>query len=159
MRKYCTFRYCQSPFDWLFLCHEFYANFCFPVYPVVWFHYVDEAQCGPWSSEASWSESTLFSPKKMVLSFEKIFAMWTFITIENVNTINKHRSKIVRNRVFDCHLSPVWRQMAIENTVTSDFFFYLHSSIVKNLFDCRLSGAFIEYHIRFFFVAYLPFST
>ena len=23
--------------------------------------------------------------------------------------------------VFDCHLSPDWRQMAIENTVSSDF--------------------------------------
>ena len=29
------------------------------------------------------------------------------------------RSKIVRNRVFDCHLSPNWRQIAIENTVSS----------------------------------------
>ena len=29
--------------------------------------------------------------------------------------------KIVRNSVFDCHLSPGWRQMAIENTVSSDF--------------------------------------
>ena len=36
--------------------------------------------------------------------------------------IDKCRSKIVRNRVFDCHLSPNWRQMAIKNTVSSDFF-------------------------------------
>ena len=29
--------------------------------------------------------------------------------------------KNVRNRIFDCHLSPVWRPMTIENTVSSDF--------------------------------------
>ena len=57
--------------------------------------------------------------------------------IENVNTIDAVRSKIVRNRVFDCHLSPDWRQMAIDNTVSSDF--DPCSSIVKSVFDCRLS--------------------
>ena len=30
-------------------------------------------------------------------------------------------SKITRNSVFDCHLSPIRRQMAIENSV-SDYF-------------------------------------
>ena len=40
---------------------------------------------------------------------------------ENVNTIDKRRSKIVRNRVFDCHLSPDWRQMAIEKNISNDF--------------------------------------
>ena len=29
--------------------------------------------------------------------------------------------KIATNRFFDGHLSPEWRQMAIENTVSSDF--------------------------------------
>ena len=29
--------------------------------------------------------------------------------------------KNLRNRVFDCHLSSDWRQMAIKNTVSSDF--------------------------------------
>ena len=28
---------------------------------------------------------------------------------------------IVRNRVFDYHLWPGWQQMAIENTVSSDY--------------------------------------
>ena len=28
----------------------------------------------------------------------------------------------IRNRVFDWHLSPDWLQMAIENTVSNDFF-------------------------------------
>ena len=30
-------------------------------------------------------------------------------------TIDEQGSKIVRNSVFDCHLSPVGRQLAIEN--------------------------------------------
>ena len=42
--------------------------------------------------------------------------------IKNVN-IDQHRSKIVRNRVFHCHLSLDWRQMAIENTVSIDFLY------------------------------------
>ena len=29
--------------------------------------------------------------------------------------------KIVSNRVLDCYLSPDWRQMAIENTVSNEF--------------------------------------
>ena len=37
-----------------------------------------------------------------------------------LSTIDKHGSKIDRNSVFDCHLSPVGRQMAIENTVSID---------------------------------------
>ena len=36
---------------------------------------------------------------------------------------------MARNNVFVCHLSPVGRQMAIENSVSNDFF-YLRSSIV-----------------------------
>ena len=48
--------------------------------------------------------------------------------------------KIVRNRVVDCHLSPGWRQIAIENTVSHGFF-YPRSSIVKSVVDCRLPGA------------------
>ena len=48
--------------------------------------------------------------------------------MENGNTIDEHRSIIVINIVFDCHLSPDerqmaspdWRQMAIEITVSSE---------------------------------------
>ena len=36
-------------------------------------------------------------------------------------TIGECGSKIASNSVFDCHLSPVGRQMAIENYVSSDF--------------------------------------
>ena len=41
--------------------------------------------------------------------------------IKNVNTIDECRSKTVRNIVFDCRWSPDWRQMTIENTVSSEF--------------------------------------
>ena len=41
--------------------------------------------------------------------------------MENVNTIDKHRQKIVKNRVLDCHLLPDCPQMTFENTVFSIF--------------------------------------
>ena len=43
------------------------------------------------------------------------------VPIENVNTIDESRSKVARTslRVFGCDLSPI--EMAIENTVSSDF--------------------------------------
>ena len=47
---------------------------------------------------------------------------------KTLSTIDERESNIDRNSVFDSHLSPVWRQMAIENTVSIDF--YLCSSIV-----------------------------
>ena len=43
-------------------------------------------------------------------------------------TVELRGSKITRNCVFDCHLSPYGRQMAIENSVSDDF--HLRSSIV-----------------------------
>ena len=59
------------------------------------------------------------------------------ITPDSVdNTIDERRSKIVRNRVLDCHLSPVG------NTVSSDF--DPRSSIVKSVFECRLSDVIIS---------------
>ena len=50
-------------------------------------------------------------------------------------TIDERGSKIARNSVFDCHLSPVGRQMAIEKSVSNDFI-YVFDSI--NVLDCRL---------------------
>ena len=44
---------------------------------------------------------------------------------KRLSTIDELGSKIVRNRVFNWHLSPHWRQMAIKNTVS---------------IDCRLPG-------------------
>ena len=52
-------------------------------------------------------------------------------------TVSERRSKIARNSVFDCHLSPVGRQMAIKNSV-SNFFIYVRRSI--NVYDCLISG-------------------
>ena len=49
---------------------------------------------------------------------------------------------IARNSVFDCQLSPVGRQMAIENSVQNDLRLTFVDSI--NVFDCRLSEVFIE---------------
>ena len=53
-------------------------------------------------------------------------------------TIDEPGSKIARNSVFDCHLSPNWRQMAIENSVSNDFLSPFVDCI--NVFDCRLPG-------------------
>ena len=53
-------------------------------------------------------------------------------------TIDKCGSKIARNSVFDCHLSPFGRQMAIENSVSNNILStFVDSTIV---FDCRLSS-------------------
>ena len=48
---------------------------------------------------------------------------------------------MVRKSVFDCQLSPVGRQIAIENSVFN--YFDLRSSI--GIFDCRLSGVRLKY--------------
>ena len=57
-----------------------------------------------------------------ILTMRELNSSHTGLTaIENVNTIDERGSKIVRNSVFDCHLSPDWRQMAIENIISSDF--------------------------------------
>ena len=45
--------------------------------------------------------------------------------IEMLLTIDERGSKIARNSVFDCHLSPVGRQKAIENSVSKDFLIYV----------------------------------
>ena len=36
-------------------------------------------------------------------------------------TIDERGLNIARNSVFDCHLSPVGRQMTIKNSATNDF--------------------------------------
>ena len=52
-------------------------------------------------------------------------------------TIDERLSKIPRNRVFNCHLSPVGRVMAINNSVYDSFWFMF---VDINVFDCCLSG-------------------
>ena len=49
-------------------------------------------------------------------------------------SINECGSIIARNSVSDCHLSPVWRQMAIENSDSNDFLSTFVDSI--NVFEC-----------------------
>ena len=53
-------------------------------------------------------------------------------------TIDERGSIIARNNVFDYHLSPVGRQMAIKTSVSNDCFLstFVDSIIV---FDCLLS--------------------
>ena len=48
-----------------------------------------------------------------------------YAAIENVYTIDKHRSKIVRNRVFDCHLYPDSKLFLV--AVVLDRFCYVFS--------------------------------
>ena len=48
----------------------------------------------------------------------------------NANTIDKRASKLARNSVFNYFLSPDWRQMAINNSV-SDFFLNLNFFLVR----------------------------
>ena len=55
-----------------------------------------------------------------------------------LSTIDERGSKIDRNSLFGSHLSPVWRQMAIINTVSIDFLSTFLDSI--GIFDCRLHG-------------------
>ena len=50
--------------------------------------------------------------------------------------------EIVRNRVFDCCLSPDWLQRTIETLFQA--ICYPRSSIVKSVFDCCLSGVIQE---------------
>ena len=53
-------------------------------------------------------------------------------------TIDERGSKITRNSVFNCHLSPVGWQMAIKNSVSNDFWsMFIHSI---NVFECDHVG-------------------
>ena len=53
---------------------------------------------------------------------------WVGGNQKRLTTIDERGSKIARNSVFDCHLSHDRRQIAIENSVSNDF--YLRSSII-----------------------------
>ena len=57
-------------------------------------------------------------------------------------TIDERGSEIDRYSVYDCHLSPIGRQMAVENSVSNDF---LSSFVARiNVFDCRLPGVLLD---------------
>ena len=57
---------------------------------------------------------------------------------KRLSTMDEHISKNNRSSVFDCHLSPVWRQMEIKNSVYNDFRSTFLNSI--GIFDCCLPG-------------------
>ena len=63
------------------------------------------------------------------------------MAIENVNTIGEWRSKIVRNRVFDCHLSPNADKWQLKTLLLA--IFYPCLPIVNSVFDFRLSGVYL----------------
>ena len=42
----------------------------------------------------------------------------------------------MRNKVFDCHLSPDWRQMTIENTLSREF--GSHLTVKRQLVACLI---------------------
>ena len=81
-------------------------------------------------------------------SDSKNIESWTFFNTpgrqqsKKLSTIHERGSKIDRNSVFDCHLSPVWWQMAIKNTVPINFWSTFLNSI--GIFDCHLPGVFKE---------------
>ena len=52
--------------------------------------------------------------------------------------IEERRSKINRNSVFDCHLSPTGDKWQLKTLFLS--IFDRRSSIIDNVFDCHLSG-------------------
>ena len=75
---------------------------------------------------------------ELFVNSSPLIITWDRRQLKMLFTIDECGSKIVKSRVFDCHLSPDWRQMAIKNTVSSDFLStFLHSI---NVFDCRLSS-------------------
>ena len=73
----------------------------------------------------SWGLLIFFNENTNFLSFLITLGRWQSKTLL---AIDERGSNIARNSVFDCHLSPIGRQMAIENSVSNDF--YLRSSIV-----------------------------
>ena len=59
-------------------------------------------------------------------------------------TIDEHGSKIAGNSVFDCYLSSIRRQMAIENCFVRFLANFVDSI---DVFDCRLPGVELVRHL------------
>ena len=62
-------------------------------------------------------------------------------------TIHERASEIAKTSVFDCHLSPVGRLKAIENSVYNYFWSTFGDSSYVS--DCRLSGVVSVYAYLF----------
>ena len=68
-------------------------------------------------------------------------------------TIDHGGPKITRNIIFNSHLSPVGQQMAIENSVSKDFWSTFFNSIY--IFDCPLFMFLISWLIWDYFIWYI----
>ena len=90
---------------------------------------------------------------KMLKMYQNIFSLLNFVHFKplfnitpgrwqskTLSTINERGSKIDRNSVFDCFLSPLWRQMEIKNCVSIGFFFLSKFLDTIGALDCRLPG-------------------
>ena len=101
-------------------------------------HYIHEGvtgynlnkKCISFSEECFFSEQTVQTLLKCcsIRHFIWVFTVCqsTCFTLDRrqskmLSTIDKCGSKIARNSVFDFHLSPVGRQMAIKNSVSTNF--------------------------------------
>ena len=78
------------------------------------------------STIISWAQGHLSVLLPVFCTVNTFCPLKNFFTVNHSDRIGGKRNrrsyiKIVRNKVFDCHLSPDWRQMAIGNTVYSDF--------------------------------------
>ena len=102
---------------------------------------------------ASWSAPFLFACKNLFFSQRDTLYDCIIMTLcltkhckftadrrqsKMLLTIDECVSKINRNSVFYCHLSPIRRQMAIKNSVSNDISSTFVNSI--NILDCGLSG-------------------
>ena len=92
---------------------------------------------------SSWKFTPHPHPRKLQVKNISLLASLSYIITpdrqqtKTLSTIDECGSKIDRNSVFYCHLSPMGRQMAIVNTVSIDFWSMFLDSI--GVFDCRLS--------------------
>ena len=95
-----------------------------------------------------YSEIQAFDHRIKYLIVLFVFAFYLAIIVtsgrrqsKTLFTIDERGSEIDRNSVFDCHLSPVGRQMTIENSVSDDFLSTFVDSI--DVLDCRLPGVIV----------------
>ena len=67
------------------------------------------------------SRDVMYGMYRKKLDYSKLISTPDRLQSKMLLTIDERGSKIARNSVFDCHLSPVGRQMAIENSVSNFF--------------------------------------
>ena len=78
-----------------------------------------------------WYEQSATKAWLIVVCCSNVFFVWSWFVVQYLTpgrwqsktflTIDERGSKIAKNSVFDCHLSPVGRHMLIENSVSNDF--------------------------------------